>query len=888
MNYFKTAMTRFTTENPLAHMTPGRRKPLLFLLLLVLPLVTLPAISLDVTVLDRDLEIPLEGVRITETNTGARAVTDFDGTARLNFTPPAGRAVLVAELIGYEPRRLLVKDFTDPIQMEMVIEGVLEGEELVVEEEAIGETDETVGVSTVIENDMIRATSVIGPIEDLMQSIKLLPGVTYGGPFGAFLSVRGGEPGGLTHVIDGFLVQFPYHFGGAFSIFNPNIVDSVKFSAGLFPMRYGQATSGLMEVNTIVPNDGFQWSYVQSTSTFEAFTQLPFAAGDAGLFAGARLTNYDLALALTGGVPDDSALDLNRVPYFYDFYFKTFYRPSERFEWFLNATNANDGTGLKLNPPEEGIANTFGFNWYNGYTYANTGASGLIGDRLLLEGIGGYEYWRTLADGSFSEFGTSTYPESFLSEFEDDPFVGPTLAGLSEESEFSINFDSDFDQVSNLHAVQGRVDAEYLLTDGYFLQGGLGGLLNLTRFDATGNIWGTFATGDEPHPEYRLLTVEAEGSNTDILNSFTYLNLNAEPIPKLLEGDLGLRLDHSYYQSGDYSLNTLPTLAPRLSVRLTPESDNALFQEHTFSAGVGLLSKSPFENSAISPDLGLEDFEVPITKTLLSILGWETRFPRGYRFRLEGYHKYVYDRFYFNFVTEENDAGEIETVLKQHTDGIGHAAGFDILFDRRTSRYVDGMLSYSFVYARYKNPQTDGLENAENQSPPLGKWYFPSFHRYHTLNLVANVKPWPWFTLTSVLTFATGAPVRGIDDDVTISAVKVTEMTPEEGSPDKTVAVEDPFYVPQYGRSTFYSDDLRGNISVPLDLKASVHYYWPDRKIYTEAYVAVEDVLARLISRLQAQTDAVTVDQWTGEVIPDAQEGTLSFIIPSLGFRLSY
>ena len=845
--------------------------------------------TLTVTVVDRDLEIPLEGVRITETNTGARVVTDFDGEATLDFDPVAGRAVLVAELIGYEPRRLLVKDFDEPVLVEMVIEGVLEGEELVVEEEAIGETDETVGVSTVIEQDMIRATSVIGPIEDLMQSVKLLPGVTYGGPFGAFLSVRGGEPTGLTHVIDGFLVQFPYHFGGAFSIFNPNIVDSVKFSAGLFPVRYGQATSGLMEVNTIVPNDGFQWDWVQSTSTIEGFAQVPLADGSAGLFAGTRLTNYDLVLAATGGVPDNEVLQLYRTPYFYDFYFKSFFRPSERFEWFLNATSANDGTGVQLTPPEEGIANTFAFFWQNNYVYANTGGSGLIGDRLIIDGIGGYEYWRTDADGSFSEEGTGTYPSSFLDEFRGDPFVGPTLVGLDETSEFTINFESDFDQISHLHAVQGRVDAEYLLSDGYFLQSGLGSVLNMTRFDAVGNIWGTFATGEEPYPEYRLLEVEAEGSNTDTVNSFAYLNLNAEPIPELLQGDLGLRVDHSYYQSGDYSLNTLPTLAPRLSLRLTPQSESDFFREHTLSAGVGILSKSPFENSAISPDLGLDDFDVPISKTLLSIVGWETRFPRGYRFRLEGYYKYLYDRFYFNFAPEENDEGEAETVLKQHTDGYGHAAGFDFLFDRRTSRYFDGMMSYSFVYARYMNPQTDGNENAENQSPPRGRSYYPSFHRFHTLNLVANVKPWPWFTFTSVLTFASGAPVRELGDDVTITAVKVTEMTPEDDSPDKTAAVDDPFYVPQYGRDSFYSDDLRGNISLPLDLKASVHYYWPRRKVYTEAYVAVEDVLAPLISRIQgAQTDAFTVDQWTGERIPDAQEGALAFIIPSIGFRLSY
>ncbi len=844
--------------------------------------------TVNLEVLDRDLEIPLQGVRITETNTGAEAVTNADGRAVLELEPVAGRAVLVAELIGYEPRRRLVKEFDEPVVLEMVIEGVLEGEELVVEEQAIGETDETVGVSTVIEREMIQSTARIGPIEDVMQSVKLLPGVTYGGPFGAFLSVRGGEPDGLTHVIDDFRVQFPYHWGGAFSIFNPNIVDSVKFSAGLFPVKYGQATSGLMEVNTVVPNDGLQWDYVQSTSTLEAFLELPLGAdAPAGIFAGTRLTNYDLVLQVTGGVPDDLPVQISRVPYIYDFYLKSFYRPSERFEWFLNATSANDGTGAKLQPNGEGISNTFDFFWKNRYAFASTGASGLIGDRLLIDGLAGYEYWPTEADGSFAETGTGTYPESFKEAFEEDPLVSSSWA---DGNEFKVNFLSDFEQTSLVRASQGRVDAEYLLTDAYLFQTGLGAVYNRTSFNAEGRIWGIGSVEGEPYPVYQYQEVAAEGDDNRVLNSFTYLNLNAELLPDLLEGDLGLRLDHSYYRSGDLELIPAPTLGPRLSLRATPDWGRSIFRDHTFSGGVGILAKTPFGGNGFNPSLSFDRDDVPMTKTLLSILGWETRMDRGYRFRLETYYKYIYDRFYFNIAPETDEQGETENVFSPHQDGIGNATGFDVLLDRRTSRYFDGMLSYSFVYARYQDPQTDRIEDAGNQNPPRGRWYYPDFHRFHTLNLVTNVKPWPWLTISSVLTFASGAPQREFaeqpNDPIAVKVVKRT-LGNDDSDPEE-VAVDDPYYVPQYSRDTFYSDKRRGSFSLPLDIKASLHYYWPDRKVYTEAYVAVEDVLANLLAEIRPQSDAYNVDQWTGEITPAPQEGALSFVIPSLGFRLSY
>jgi hypothetical protein len=132
-------------------------------------------------VVDKDLEMPLEGVRIIDTQSSTETYTDFNGEAEMAIESIDGRAVNVAELIGYEDKKVLLKEFDKPITIEMMMEGLVVGEELVIEAKAIGETDEEVGVSTVIEKEVIRSTAKIGVIEDVLTAVKLLPGVSYGG-----------------------------------------------------------------------------------------------------------------------------------------------------------------------------------------------------------------------------------------------------------------------------------------------------------------------------------------------------------------------------------------------------------------------------------------------------------------------------------------------------------------------------------------------------------------------------------------------------------------------------------------------------------------------------------------------------------------------------------
>ncbi|MBN2616989.1 MAG: TonB-dependent receptor, partial [Spirochaetales bacterium] len=809
-----------------------------------------------ITVVDRDLDMPLEGVRIREADSGFETFTDQDGNCTLQLSDNLNRAVVIAELIGYEPRKQLVTDFSKPLIIELLMEGILEGQELVVEVEAIGETDAEVGVSTVIEKETIQAAAKMGLIEDVMNAVKILPGVTYSGGFGSQMSVRGGDPSGLTAVMDGFVTKYPNHWGGAYSIFNPNIVESIKFSPGIFSTKYGEATSALLEVNTVDPTDGLKFSGILSTSTIEAFSQIPFGKNkDFGLLTGFRLTNYDIALKTveaTGRALDIEELtstveNISLAPYIYDGYLKTQYAPAETFKWYLNGFWGNDGIGvenIEIGDKTKEIANGFAFFYTNTDLFINTGVKILPNKDILLSFMAGYEYWIYELDGTISEEGYREYSNEFISEFT------PISQG------YEIYTDSNFKEDSIKQSVQGRFDIDWSINDNYLLQFGLGTNVDFSSGEGKGNMWTIVQEGI---PEYKSISYESSGKDTKTISSFIYTNLNAIIVPETLKMDIGVRSDHSYFTEGDdFTLNTYPDISPRVNFTITPNIGNDFFKENSFSLGSGIFSKNPFSVGGLREDLGIKDFELIPEKSLTSVVGWETNLPLDYRFKIEGYYKYIYDRFYYIMELEENNT----YTPKLYFDGYGHVGGGDFLLEKKLSRYLDGLLSYTYVYARYNEPNDDARDD-----------YYPYYHRFNTLNLLMNFKPTSTFTFTTKLSFATGNP-KEKDGETTMFAAYVKDR---EGN-DQIAEM--------YSRTSYYSDTLRSNYSLPLDLKASWHNYYKNTKYEWEFYIALQDALAPLIAAIQP-SESVQTSKWDGDS-EEAPSSGFSFPIPSIGFSMSF
>jgi hypothetical protein len=836
--------------------------------LLIFTITVICSLELNIKVIDKDIEIPLEGVKVEVSNSDISVFTDKEGKAKIILSDEINRAILTVHLIGYEPRKIKIENFKEEVIIGLSLEGVLEGNELVIEEESIDKKDEKVGVSTVIDENELKSTAEIGLIEDVLSTIKTLPGVTYSGGFDRRLAIRGGHPDEFTTLYDGFLVRYPYHWGGMYSIFNPNIVESAKFSNGVFSVKNGFAMSGLLEVESVKPDEGFKFEGLLSTSTLELFLQAPVGLKNAGLFVGGRISYYDLEVLISDSLKDskmveDDGVRFSTAPYIRDAYLKWFWKPNKRFEWYVNGFFASDGVGVKYDGDDNvrvdsDINILRDFKWENYDAFGVTGFKILPNDKVFMHILTGYEFLYQGRKLYKSEEGTSSYSDDFEKEYN----------GLISDDEFKIeDHESNYYENTTFHSIQSRFDTAITLHERVLFNVGTGGIFDFVYYGFGGKVYGIVY--EDGYPVYKKVSFKLDAEDKSFFKSFLYFEFEFDIIKDKLDMDLGCRLDHSIVFSDSFengTMNTYPVPSPRFNVHYTPVRNLKYLDHLTLSAGIGLFSKVPFEEVAISGDYGIKDFDIPMPKVVTNVLGIEVEFPHGFKIKIEGYYKYYFNRFYFNYkISGDSD----KTKYYLNCDGIGHAAGFDIMFQRKLSRYIDGWITYSFIYARYLNPSTNGLEEGETiYDEPRGRWYYPTYHRFHNLNFILNIRPFPWFTITSKLSFASGRPKKEYGDKDMFATV-----------------LEDGTVVEMYSVKEEYSDTLRTDFSIPFDLKFAFNFFFPKSKVKFEAYIGVEDLFVLLYS----PEGGLRTNKYTGEQMPEPENyANYSFPMPSAGIKIGF
>lgn len=92
-----------------------------------------------------------------------------------------------------------------------------------------------------------------GGTGEMMQALQSLPGVTRAGD-GADMYVRGGDPAETPVFVDGGRLAFPGRWeslnGPAMGVLEASVLSKTYFSAGGFSARYGDALSGVVDVET--------------------------------------------------------------------------------------------------------------------------------------------------------------------------------------------------------------------------------------------------------------------------------------------------------------------------------------------------------------------------------------------------------------------------------------------------------------------------------------------------------------------------------------------------------------------------------------------------------------------------------------------------------------
>jgi TonB family protein len=194
---------------------------------------------------ERGTRKKLPGVTIGLREVNHDVMTDADGAFTIGDLPP-GTYHVIAVLAGY-----------DHYEEAITIHG---GEETDVKlylrpkggnpYETTIETDRDkleVTRHTITRREM---TTVPGTFGDPLRVLQNLPGMNRP-PFGAgLLIIRGSSPNDSGVYVDGHQIPLLFHFLGGPSILNPEFLEDEALYPGGFPVRFGRAIGGIVEVNT--------------------------------------------------------------------------------------------------------------------------------------------------------------------------------------------------------------------------------------------------------------------------------------------------------------------------------------------------------------------------------------------------------------------------------------------------------------------------------------------------------------------------------------------------------------------------------------------------------------------------------------------------------------
>ena len=873
---------------------------LFFNLVIILSLVQAREVSILVE--DADLELPLEGAVIRSWD-GTDHSCDEDGRAAIS-APDDRQVTVQVTYPGYETGRLAIPLTENDFIIGLRLGSAIESRELVIEAKRPGSSETRSGRSVSISGEAMERSSQIGLIEDVMTSIKLLPGVGYSGMFNALPSIRGGDPGDLMAVLDGYYIENPYHWGGGFSIFDPHMVSSAQLSHGIFSARYGHTISGLLEISSKkASSDYTELELGISTSAVNLNAAIPLGS-KGGLMLMGKATYWDpfvWFLKELSTVWDNERLQLinavTTAPYIRSAAATFNYRLNQDLELGATAFVGTDGIGvdfINASPNEFSIDPDplvqyrmhMMFDWDNFQTFLTSGLIFNPSPQAVLNArIGaGYEAAKV--------YGDIVYDYLRVDEIK---------SGI-RETKYVLDgkhLDTNIKGTQSISNLQGRFDFDYSLGNGFLLAAGAEELFNERLVELEGQFfYERKITGPFPNPlnpfgppligagEIAYLHYPVIGKIPDTknrrFNSSAYILGEYLSPGKRFGAELGLRADHLYFQGDSFDIQTMPVLNPRLNLDFNVYRSSGFFSSIDLTAGTGLFSSMNDAINSINMDNDIADLELKPNRSWTSILGVKTDFAGSWSFNLEGYFKYVYDRAYQYMIIEPGK--ELSSAVFSF-DGNGIVWGFDFMIQKFDSRYWDGWLSYTFTHAKYHEPNVPARELDSSGATVLedSGWYYPFFHRFHNINLVLNFKPWKNFNIYTRLGLASGRP-KPVPGEIKAYDVYVLSA---DGRP--VVDPLDPtklLKITKYKRDSEYSSDSRTTWSVPLDLKLSFFIFNPGNKVQTEMYLAAENLFS-LVYVAKANT---TFNQYTGQEDTGSDSANYELPVPmvSVGIKWSY
>ena len=183
---------------------------------------------------------------------------DKEGYFVINFSL-TGKIDLMISHISFKPEKLSV--FIENLDEDKFVE--VELEKALIKIEGIDIVEERykrkINTREIQVSKTYQSTEEILDIpqiadSDIFRAIQILPGVSSLSDFSSGFYVRGGTPDQNQILLDEIDVYNPSHFGGIFSTFNTDAVESVELLKGGFPAKYGGHLSSVLDVTNLDGN----------------------------------------------------------------------------------------------------------------------------------------------------------------------------------------------------------------------------------------------------------------------------------------------------------------------------------------------------------------------------------------------------------------------------------------------------------------------------------------------------------------------------------------------------------------------------------------------------------------------------------------------------------
>jgi len=642
------------------------------------------------TVIDSQSKIPLLGaeVFIPDSSKLIGGITGNSGKFRIEHVP-IGRNVVYVSYLGY-------KNITKPILVSSGKEVVLNIEL----EESISELEEIVFVAKRVNTRPVNGLASVsgrtfspddtrrfaGSVGDPSRMAANYAGVSTTNDSRNDIIIRGNSPLGILWRLNGIDIPNPNHFGtfgstgGPISILNNNVLDNSSFLTGAFPSEYGNALSGVFDLNIRSGNNEKHEYLAQiGFNGFELGVEGPFSRkhNNATFLVNYRYSSLSVFNALGIDIGTGAA-----VPQYQDLSFRADFSTKNAGKFSLIGIGGKSYIELLQSERDSTKKDLYGNQGYDTYYGSEMGMIGLTHS---------YQYNET----SYGKFGLSV---SGFNTFARQDSVS-TADNKTALPWYGMNFDQIKATVN--YNYTKKFSPQITLKTGVFFNKTF---YSLTDSLLNGGIFKLFRNSKD---------------NANLLQAYTHLKYR---FSDKLVLNTGLHFQQFY-------LNNSWVLEPRIGLRWS------LMENQSLSIGSGFHSQlqpiyTYFNETHITDEQVIQtNRNLDFSKSIHVVMGYEVAVKQNLRLKLESYYQYNYDipvEIKPSYISMANAGADFTTpsIDSLVNKGTGKNYGLELTVEKFYSHGYYLLTTASIFQSKYKG--SDGIERNT------------AFNGNYTLNILAG------------------------------------------------------------------------------------------------------------------------------------------------------